>query len=80
MFWRGLEQAFEAAAEVRGAADVRLVFFFGAVESEDGGGVRQLGERGFGIGGIEGNGLQFDVHGPLRSGSGDGHAVDAKGG
>ena len=55
MFGGGLKEAFEAGAEVGGAADVGLGVGFGAVEGEDGGGVRQLDESGLGVGGVEGD-------------------------
>jgi hypothetical protein len=60
MFGAGLQEAFEAGAEVGGAADVGLGVGFGAVEGEDGGGVGQLVERGFGIGWVEGKRMQRD--------------------
>ena len=56
---RGLQQTLEAAAEIGSAADVRLGVDVRAMESEDGGRLRQLSERGFGIAGIESERLKL---------------------
>jgi hypothetical protein len=63
MLWAGLEEAFEAGAEVGGAADVGLGVGVCAVEGEDGGGVWQLGKGGFGIDRVEGQRMGEGVAG-----------------
>jgi hypothetical protein len=50
MFGAGLQEAFEAGAEVGGAADIGFGVGFSAVERKDGYGVRELSERGFWVG------------------------------
>ena len=55
---RGLQQTLEATAEIGRAADVRLGVDVGAIESEDGGRLRQLSERGFGVAWIKCERLQ----------------------
>ena len=59
---RGLEQTFQAAAQVGRAADIRFGVGFGAVKREDRLGMRQLGERGLGVGRIEGESLRLTRH------------------
>jgi hypothetical protein len=58
MFWAGLEEAFKAGAKIGGAADVGFCVGFCAIKGEDGGGVGQLGQGGFGVCRVEGDVLQ----------------------
>jgi hypothetical protein len=55
---RGLQQSLEATAKIGRAADVRLGVDVRAIESEDGGRLRQLSERGFGVAWIKCERLQ----------------------
>ena len=57
MFGAGLEQAGQSRPQVGGAADVGFGVGLLSVEGEDGWGLRELGERGFGVGGVEGDRL-----------------------
>ena len=62
MLFRRLQEAFEASAQVRRAADVRLGVRLRAIKCEDRGTRGQLIQRGLGVCRVEGESFKFNWH------------------
>ena len=62
MTGRGLEQAFKARAQIGRAADVRLGVRIGAIQRKHCLGLRQLCQRGLGVGRVEDESLGLTRH------------------